>query len=379
MKAYTKPVNSKQVTISVLAVVKIIAGLLLLLIFGAISFTEHLVGFFFDPAIPFMGFLGGLFLFFIIWLIIAGIIDFAHLRFAGELEERLENSPQTVDTVSQLMDKRISGILKNVSVFKNKKYYHSVTLLEDCVVFERSENARPLMLMAEKGMRFDEAKANRLDAGFVAFAIALVVGFDYAALRISQSNIIATAIALGIAVIVFMLKKPTSGLLYKSMPVREIIIEMPNSGIAAADELIEAAAVHIRELNSLDIAIEDDHLSMRLQEIILATQQLIEFLRKNPHKNTQVKQLIDYALPTAIKLLNQYDYLSSQPVKGDNITRSMKKIVEMSDSLSATMRRELDALYADGTIDIEVDVEVMGNMLNQEEIGIKLDYGNNRK
>ena len=379
MKAYAKSVNSKQVTISVLAIMKIIAGLLLLLIFGGISFAEHLVGFFFDPAISFMGFLGGFFLFFVIWLTSAGIIDLMRLRFAGDLEELLEKSPQTVNTISQLMGKSTSSLLKKVSILKNKNFYHSVVLLEDCVVFERSENARPLMLMAEKSMRFDEAKSSRLDAGFIAFAIALVAGADYAALRIAGSNLIATAISLAIAAVIFLIKKPTPKLLYKSIPVREIIIEMPNSGNEAADELIELAATHIRELNSLDLAIEDEHLSMRLQEIIMATQQLIEFLRKNPHKNTQAKQLVDYALPTAIKLLKQYEYLSDQPVKGDNISRSMKKIEEMSDSLSATMRRELDALYADGTIDIEVDVEVMGNMLNQEEIGINLDYGHNRK
>jgi len=379
MKSYTKTSNSKQSSISVLAVIKILAGLLLLIPFGATAFVENVIDAMFGVSMLPMSFIGGMILVLSIWVIACGFIDFARLGFARELDALLEKSPQTLPAVGEIIGKSPAKILKGVGILKAKGFYKSVALLEDCIVFERNESARPLMLMTEKGMRFEEGKKRLLDSVLVALTIALLLGANYAVLRTGHGYIFATLVAIVLAAMAFMLKKPIPRLMYKEIPVKEIIIEMPKSGNELADELMKLAAEQIRELSVLDHAIEDEHVSNRLQEIITATRQLIEFLRANPHKHLQAKQLIDYALPTAIKLLNQYVYLSEQPVKGDNIMRSMKKIVEMSDSLSATMRRELDALYADDTIDIEVDVEVMSNMLGQEGFGFNVKNNNNIK
>lgn len=79
-----------------------------------------------------------------------------------------------------------------------------------------------------------------------------------------------------------------------------------------------------------------------------------------------IRRLMDYYLPTAIKLLEAYEELDRQPVQGENIVTSKKEIEETLDTLNAAFERLLDNLFRDTAWDVSSDVSVLKTMLAQE-------------
>jgi len=273
-------------------------------------------------------------------------------------------------------------LLRDITTVRRRRLFGSVAVLEDCVVFERegkgtqriasvgpfvlereSGPPRSLMIIADDGKRFSEGNTRysfALTFVFLAVAIACIL------LGHSSAVIAALVFALISLVLTLFLGSRTRMVNYSEHIQTPATLDFTPSGNSAADSLIDIGREHLRELNLLALQVRGDSLKSNVDSICEATRQLLELLSENPGKTKQAKQLIDYALPTTIKLLKQYADLDRQPVKGENIRKSMDKIVEMSGSVAEIMRRELDALYADRTFDIEVDVEVLQNMMRQD-------------
>lgn len=167
-------------------------------------------------------------------------------------------------------------------------------------------------------------------------------------------------------------------LAYKLFPDRVIIseaarkVEPPkppeaiNTGNEELDEVLTAAMKYMNELTALDVSITSERIDKPLQDLVRICQQIFDYIKKTPGKVRQIRQFMNYYLPTTIKLLKNYDELSRQPVKGDNIKAAMAKIEETILVIRAAFEKELDSLYEDKAMDITVDIEVLENMMEQE-------------
>ena len=79
-----------------------------------------------------------------------------------------------------------------------------------------------------------------------------------------------------------------------------------------------------------------------------------------------IRKLMDYYLPTAIKLLEAYRDLDAQPVQGENIISSKKEIEDTLDTLNGAFEVLLDDMFQDMAWDVSSDVSVLKTMLAQE-------------
>lgn len=75
---------------------------------------------------------------------------------------------------------------------------------------------------------------------------------------------------------------------------------------------------------------------------------------------------MNYYLPTTLKLLNSYDKLSRQRVKGENIQKTMFEIEGMMETIAGAFEKQLDSLFDDDALDIAADISVMESILKQE-------------
>ncbi|MDR1117281.1 MAG: 5-bromo-4-chloroindolyl phosphate hydrolysis family protein [Oscillospiraceae bacterium] len=139
-----------------------------------------------------------------------------------------------------------------------------------------------------------------------------------------------------------------------------------NTGNAELDELLNTAAEYMAEFMRLDLAIANDKVRTPLRELMRLSGEIFDFVRENPGKLRQLRQFMNYYLPTTLKLLENYDELSKQREKGGNILQSMTKIEGMMVPLVDAFRRELDDLFGDKAMDISADIAVMQNMIEQE-------------
>ena len=110
----------------------------------------------------------------------------------------------------------------------------------------------------------------------------------------------------------------------------------------------------------------------RLNERLTA--QIFDCVRKNPKKLSQIRQFLNYYLPTTIKLMEQYVTLQNQSLKTENITEGMQKIEDLLDKVIIAFQRQLDALFEADVVDITADIRVMEQMMASEGLTNKKDF-----
>ena len=130
----------------------------------------------------------------------------------------------------------------------------------------------------------------------------------------------------------------------------------------------------IADIRRLNDEIPDERISAQIDLIERLTAQIFECVRKNPKKLSQIRQFLNYYLPTTIKLMEQYVTLQNQSLKTENITEGMQKIEDLLDKVIIAFQRQLDALFEADVVDITADIRVMEQMMASEGLTNKKDF-----
>ena len=77
-------------------------------------------------------------------------------------------------------------------------------------------------------------------------------------------------------------------------------------------------------------------------------------------------RLMDYYLPTTVKLLEAYEDLDTQPIQTENILESKQQIEDTLDTLSVAFEKLLDSIFRDTAWDVSTDISVLHTVLAQE-------------
>ena len=138
------------------------------------------------------------------------------------------------------------------------------------------------------------------------------------------------------------------------------------TGNAELDKMISDGQKAIAEMKRLDDAIEDEKISQDIRRLETVSQQIFDNVKADPSKLPQIRQFMDYYLPTTLKLLNAYDRMDSTGVAGDNITGTKEKVEKMMDTIVTAFEKQLDGLFGEYAMDISTDIAVMENLLARE-------------
>ena len=101
---------------------------------------------------------------------------------------------------------------------------------------------------------------------------------------------------------------------------------------------------------------------------------IFDRVEQNPASVGDIRKMMEYYLPTTIKLLQAYQDLDAQPVQGENIISSKKEIEKTLDTLNRAFEKLLDDLFQETAWDVSTDISVLHTMLAQEgltEDGLK--------
>ena len=101
---------------------------------------------------------------------------------------------------------------------------------------------------------------------------------------------------------------------------------------------------------------------------------IFDRVEQNPASVGDIRKMMEYYLPTTIKLLQAYQDLNAQPVQGENIISSKKEIEKTLDTLNRAFEKLLDDLFQETAWDVSTDISVLHTMLAQEgltEDGLK--------
>lgn len=122
----------------------------------------------------------------------------------------------------------------------------------------------------------------------------------------------------------------------------------------------------LQEIRAVNDAIPDPVMSQKIDRIGEITGKILDYQRRNPGKDSQLRSFLNYYLPTTLKILRSYAQLDAQGVNGENITAAKQRIEGMMDKVVEGFETQLDKLFADSAMDISSDVAVLEQMLEKD-------------
>ena len=147
-----------------------------------------------------------------------------------------------------------------------------------------------------------------------------------------------------------------------------------STGNAELDEVLRKGRESVDEIQRLNDEIPDFKMSAQIKQLEILTERIFAFVEQNPDNLRQIRQFLNYYLPTTIKLLGQYVTLQNQGMRIGNIDEGMKKIEEMLDKIIVAFQKQLDSLFESSVVDITADIRVMEKMMASEGLTNEKDF-----
>ncbi|MDO4942538.1 MAG: 5-bromo-4-chloroindolyl phosphate hydrolysis family protein [Lachnospiraceae bacterium] len=138
-----------------------------------------------------------------------------------------------------------------------------------------------------------------------------------------------------------------------------------------AESLIEEGRAFVETIHECNEAIPDEGISEKIASIEEIIDKIFDYIETYPIRIEKVKKLMDYYLPTTVKLLKAYEELDKQPVQGENIISAKKEIEDSLDVLCKAYKKKLDDLFQEQAWDVSSDISVLKTMLAQDGLAEK--------
>lgn len=131
-------------------------------------------------------------------------------------------------------------------------------------------------------------------------------------------------------------------------------------------EVLERGTHYLRQIKESNEAIPGELISEKISHMETVVQRILLRAKEHPEVIKDLDKLMDYYLPTTVKLLDAYEEMVSQPVQGENIRNSKKEIEDTLDTLNIAFEKILDSIFQNEAWDISSDISVLHTILAQE-------------
>lgn len=120
------------------------------------------------------------------------------------------------------------------------------------------------------------------------------------------------------------------------------------------------------EMDRLKKCIRNPEVKSKITQIMILSDKIVRNAERDETDLPRIRKFLNYYLPTTIKLLNAYDRMDEQGIRGEHIGGTIQRIEDMLSTIITAYEKQLDALFADEALDIETDIEVLDGMLSRE-------------
>ena len=124
----------------------------------------------------------------------------------------------------------------------------------------------------------------------------------------------------------------------------------------------------VKQFVYLNREIEDDLVSMKLDMMTEYVRKIASYVKEHPECEKKLRTLINYYLPTTVKLMDAYKTIENMGDVGTNVTETKLRIENSLDTLVLAYKKQLDSLYSAEAIDISGDIDVLETLMNRNGI-----------
>lgn len=143
-------------------------------------------------------------------------------------------------------------------------------------------------------------------------------------------------------------------------------------------KVIDQGEDYVKKIRACNDLIPGEEISNKIYRIEMLVDKIFDRVEQNPKCVSDIRKLMDYYLPTTVKLLEAYAEMDAQPVGGENIRTAKREIEATLDTLNVAFEKLLDGLFQETAWDVSSDISVLNTMLAQEglkEDGLKNKFG----
>lgn len=109
--------------------------------------------------------------------------------------------------------------------------------------------------------------------------------------------------------------------------------------------------------------ISSDSMKQKLEGLKLLLTRIFVCVKEHPEKLRLTSRLMNYYLPSVLKLLSVYEDMEKQPIQGGNIQKTLEEIEASLDTINDALETMFDELFQEEALDISADIQVLRTML----------------
>jgi 5-bromo-4-chloroindolyl phosphate hydrolysis protein len=130
--------------------------------------------------------------------------------------------------------------------------------------------------------------------------------------------------------------------------------------------IVLAGEEYVDKIRSSNVKTTCPEIAGKISRIEMLLERIFSKVREEPEAATDTRRLMDYYLPTTVKLIEAYQELDNQPIQGENIRASKREIESTLDTLNVAFEKMLDSMFQRTAIDVSADISVLNTLLAQE-------------
>lgn len=131
-------------------------------------------------------------------------------------------------------------------------------------------------------------------------------------------------------------------------------------------QMINEGNAYITRLHSLNQDIPGEVITSKLNRLEIILRELFECVKKHPEQMPRMHEVMNYYLPTVMKLVEAYKEYDGITEAGSEILDAKKQIEGSIDTINSALRKILNNLFRDSVWDVTTDATVLNTMLTQK-------------
>lgn len=150
--------------------------------------------------------------------------------------------------------------------------------------------------------------------------------------------------------------------------------QMDNEQEAELNTMIAEGMECTRKLRELNDQIPGEVISEKLYRLENLLKDIFDSVREHPEQMHRMHKMMDYYLPTTLKLVEAYEDFDKISVPGPEIIAAKAEIERTMDIINQAFSELLSNLFQDAVLDATTDAQVLQTMLARE--GLTPNIGN---
>lgn len=130
--------------------------------------------------------------------------------------------------------------------------------------------------------------------------------------------------------------------------------------------MVAEGAEYIRKLRDLNDKIPGEVISAKLFCLENLLRDIFDSVRTHPEQMPRMHKLMNYYLPTTLKLVESYEAFDKINSPGPDIIKAKAEIENTLDTINAAFRELLNNLFQNAVFDATTDAQVLKSMLARE-------------